>query len=70
MSKYSYPTLAIHRDKGLKVFFSYIRQLNSIGYNLTLHYYIYIIGLIFFGKNICDQIIIHLKNILGKTPSL
>ena len=70
MSKYSYPTLATHRDKGLKIFFQYVKQLNKIGYNATAYYYIYVIALILFGKNTCDKIIIFLKNKLGKTPKL
>ena len=70
MSKYFYPSLAIQREKGLKDFFRYVKELNKIGFNITIYYYIYLVALVLFGKNICDSIIVFLKNILGKTPKL
>ncbi|MBI4993481.1 glycosyltransferase family 2 protein [Candidatus Wolfebacteria bacterium] len=70
MSKYFYPSLSIHRDKGLKVFFNYVAQVNKLGFNISIYYYIYIALLVIFGKNICDNGIRVLKNIIGKTPHL
>lgn len=70
MSKYFYPSLSIHRDKGLKIFFSYVFQVNKLGYNISAYYYLYILFLSVFGKNICDNGIRILKNIIGKTPKL
>jgi glycosyltransferase involved in cell wall biosynthesis len=70
MSKYFYPSLAIQRNKGLRSFLKYIKELNKIGFNSSIYYYIYVIGLIIFGKTICDNIIRILKNLLGKTPKL
>ena len=70
MSKYFYPSLALHRNKGLRVFFGYVRELNKLGFNITVYYYIYVIALTFLGRTVCDNIIRILKNILGKTPQL
>ena len=70
MSKYFYPNLAIQRKKGIKKFIFYVRELNKIGFNCTFYYYIYVLVLLLLGKNICDNIIRIMKNILGKTPRL
>ena len=70
MSKYFYPSLAIQRDKGIKVFFQYLVKLHPIGFGITIYYYIYIVALVLFGKARCDSIIVFLKKILGRTPSL
>ncbi len=70
MSKYFYPSLAIQRNKGLKVFLDYVSQLNKIGFNRSIYYYIYVTALIVLGKSVCDNIIRILKNLLGKTPKL
>lgn len=70
MSKYFYPSLSVHRDKGLKVFWQYVKMVNALGFNITIYYYLYIIFLIILGKKICDSGIRIIKNILGKTPKL
>ena len=70
MSKYFYPSLAIQREKGLKEFFRYTKELNKIGFNTTIYYYIYLLALTVFGKKICDSVIVFLKRTLGKTPKL
>ena len=70
MSKYFYPSLAIQREKGLKEFFRYVKELNKIGFNITIYYYIYLTALSVLGKNNCDSIIVFLKKIIGKTPKL
>lgn len=70
MSKYFYPSLAIQRNKGLITFFRYVKELNKLGFNASLYYYIYVIGLAILGKKICDNIIRIIKNLLGKTPKL
>jgi len=70
MSKYFYPSLAIQREKGLKEFFRYVKELNKIGFNITIYYYIYLVSLTLFGKKICDSTIVLLKRLLGKTPRL
>ena len=70
MSKYFYNSLAIQREKGLKEFFRYVKELNKIGFNITVYYYIYIAILVLFGKKNCDSSIVFLKKILDKTPKL
>lgn len=70
LSKYSYPSLSIHRDEGLAVFLQYTRGLNALGFNITPHYYLYVIFLIVFGKTVCDKGIQIIKSILGRTPHL
>lgn len=70
MSKYFYPTLAVHRGKGLRVFFGYVGELSRFGYNGTVYYYVYVILLTLFGKRICDWGILFLKRVMGKTPRL
>lgn len=70
MSKYFYPSLSVHRDKGLKIFLQYVRMVNKLGFNITIYYYLYIFFLIIFGRKICDSGIRIIKKILGKTPKL
>lgn len=70
MSKYFYPSLAVHRDAGLRFFFNYVRELNKLGFNSSFYYYIYVILLALLGKRVCDWGIWHLKNLLGRTPRL
>ena len=70
MSKYMYPSISIHRQKGLISFIKYIRELNYLGFNCSIYYYIYVIALIIFQKRICDWVIVFLKKIIGFTPKL
>ena len=70
MSKYFYPSLAVHRDAGLRFFFNYVRELNKLGFNASYYYYVYVILLTLLGKRVCDWGIWHLKKILGSTPRL
>lgn len=70
MSKYFYPSLAVHRDAGLRFFFNYVRELNKLGFNASYYYYIYVILLALLGKRICDWGIWNLKKLLGRTPRL
>lgn len=70
MSKYFYPSLSIHRNKGLKIFLNYVFQVNKLGFNISFYYYLYIFLLAILGKNLCDNGIRIIKKILGKTPKL
>lgn len=70
MSKYSFPILAIQRGKGINNYILYCNQLEILGINISFYYYIYKYALLFFGKNICELVIIVIKKILGKTPNL
>ena len=70
MSKYFYPSLSIHREAGLLFFISYVRQLNKLGFNTSIYYYIYVVMLACFGRKFCDWGIYWLKRMLGYTPQL
>lgn len=70
LSKYSYPSLSVHRDKGIRIFWEYVRGLNKLGFNTTPYYYAYVILLLVFGKRMCDLGIMLVKKILGRTPQL
>jgi hypothetical protein len=70
MSKYFYPSLALHREEGIKFFFKYVQELNKLGFNSSFYYYIYLIMLTLFGKKFCDFGIRGIKKFLGKTPRL
>ena len=70
MSKYFYPSLAVHRDAGLQFFFKYVGELNKLEFNASKYYYIYVIMLTLLGRRTCDWGIRSIKKILGRTPRL
>lgn len=70
MSKYSYPSLSIQWEKGRKEYKRYIQELRKIGFDSSLYFEIYNIGLLLFGKKFCDQIIRVIKKTLGRRPNL
>jgi len=70
LSKYSYPSLSAHRDEGIRIFLEYVRELNKLGFNITIYYYVYAAALLVFGRRFCDLGIMMIKRILGKTPRL
>lgn len=70
MSKYSYPVLAIQRNKGRKQFKMYARELAKLGFNKSAYFYIYYWSLFLFGTRFNDTIIRALKKIIGRRPKL
>ena len=70
MSKYIYPTLAIHRNKGIVSFLKYVNEIRKINLDRSKIFYLYVIALIILNKNICDRVIIYIKKIYGHTPNL
>lgn len=70
MSKYSYPSISLHRDQGLLHFFRYTGLLIRIGYSTSLYFYIYVFMLALLGRSLCDRLIYGLRNSMGKTPIL
>jgi len=70
MSKYFYPSLSIQRNRGRKAFYKYFRELNKLGFNTSIYYYVYFIALYIFGKSFCDSIIRNIKRIIRVTPKL
>lgn len=69
-SKYSFGFLYEHRDKGIKLFNSYAKQIKEIGLGNSVYFYIYYLLLLVFGKQFSKRIIACIKNILGRTPRL
>jgi len=70
-SKYSFPIISFQRGRGRTIFRYYCKQLEErIQINQTFYYYIYYYALLLFGKNFCDQSIVEIKKILGRTPNL
>ena len=70
MSKYSYPTLSIQRGKGSKEYKRDVRELRKIGFDKSIYFEIYNIGLLFYGKKFCDKTIRLIKKVLGRRPNL
>jgi len=70
MSKYSYPVLAVQRDKGRKQFKIYARELAKLGFNKSVYFYIYYWSLFLFGTTFNNTIIRTLKKIIGRRPKL
>jgi glycosyltransferase involved in cell wall biosynthesis len=70
MSKYSYPILAIQREKGIKEFKKYVIRLRNLGIDNTFYFNIYYVGLLLLGKKNCDKGIRILKKVIGRSPKL
>ncbi len=71
LSKYSFPILALHRNKGVKEFIRYNEILKKeININITFYYYIYFFSLLILNVPICNYFIFRIKKIIGKTPNL
>jgi len=70
MTKYSYSYLYLHRDKGIKRFTEFYKQMtDEVGLNNTYHIHIYYYALLLLGKRNCDRLIFLVKKILKKTPA-
>lgn len=70
MSKYSYPSISIQWEKGRKEYKRYISELRKIGMDKSIYFEIYNIGLLFFGKKFCDNLIRFIKKVYGRRPKL
>lgn len=69
-SKYSYGYLIEHRDKGVKVFRAYAKEIKRIGLGDSLYFYVYYIALLLLGRRRCQAVVRRLKKTLGHTPRL
>lgn len=69
-SKYSYGYLHEHRDDGVKIFMKYAREIKKIGMGNSVYFYIYYWMLFLLGKRNSQNLIRHMKKVLGKTPRL
>ena len=70
MSKYSYGFIKEQRNKGIKVFTHYCKELKRLGFATSPYFYIYYIGLVICGESGCNKIIALIKNIVGHRPQL
>lgn len=70
MSKYSYGFLKEQRNKGMKTFTRYCKDLKKLGFATSIYFYVYYVGLAFFGVRGCDKIIAFVKRIVGHRPKL
>lgn len=70
MSKYSYGFMFNQRNKGYKVFTQYCKELKKLGLGSSVYFYLYYVGLLFFGVRGCNKIIALLKRIIGHRPQL
>lgn len=69
-SRYSFGYLQEHRDKGIIVFTKYASAIKNIGLGNSIYFYIYYLMLLFLGKRTSKKLIVFIKKINGKTPSL
>lgn len=70
MSKYIYPSLSIHRDKGLFLFLKYVKEIRKINLDRSKFFYLYVLALTILNKNFCDKLILYIKKLYGYTPNL
>ncbi len=71
ISRYSYPFLSIQRKRGAYEFLRYARRLAlQTGINSSWHFYFYTLALLLLGEHRCDQLILRIKQLLGRTPAL
>lgn len=70
MSKYSYTFMALQRHRGVRVFSGYVKELYLMGFGGSVYFYIYYIGLLFFGEKKCSKVILTIKKMIGRRPRL
>ena len=70
MSKYSYTFMYVQRDKGLRAFNGYVKELRKMGFGSSIYFYIYYVGLVLLGAKNCTRIITFIKKVLGRRPQL
>lgn len=70
VSKYSYPILSYLQQIGRVNMLKCAWEMWKVGYGKSVYFYIYVCGLLFLGKRMCDKIILLIKNKLGRTPQL
>lgn len=70
ISKYSYPILEWVQQEGRMEMLKCARIMHKEGMGCTWHFYLYILGLILFGRRNCRWLIRRIKAFLGRTPNL
>jgi len=70
LSKYSYPFLSIQRKRGIPSFLRYARRLEvEVGFGCTAYFHLYKWALVILGEQVCDRLIVRIKQALGHTPN-
>lgn len=70
LGNYSYPLLFVQRDKPLKEYVGYFRKLKNMGFQGNPYIYLYFIILLLLGRRLSSNLIVLIKKVLGKTPSI
>lgn len=70
MSKYSYVFMCVQRNRGVRVFNGYVKELRKMGFGTSIYFYIYYIGLLVLGQRRCTKTIQWLKKVIGHRPKL
>ncbi len=70
LSKYSYPVMWWVRQDGRIPMCKFAWEMWKEGFGCTIYFYLYVIGLFFFGMRFCDWIISTIKGRLGRAPQL
>ena len=70
IAKYSYPILAFLMRKSRWEMLKGAREMIGQGLGCSMYFYMYVLGLLFFGTRNCDKLIVRMKKALGHTPRL
>ena len=70
IGNYAYPILSIQADRKFGAFVSYLWQLMKLGFWRVPLFYVYALGLLLLGRNICERLISIVKKYLGRAPFL
>ena len=70
MSKYSYNFMCVQRNRGVKTFNDYVKDLKQMGFGTSVYFYLYYIGLLVFGEKKCTKTIQFIKKKMGRRPHL
>ena len=70
IANYSYPILAIQAKKPIRVFLKYGWSLARLGLARYPLFYIWFVGILVFGTDRIDRLIVWIKTRLGHTPNL
>lgn len=70
IGNYSYPILSIQARRTRVQFLKYTLSLAALGLGRVPLFYIYVFGLLIFGKDVCDSLIKKIKLLLGRAPKI
>jgi glycosyltransferase involved in cell wall biosynthesis len=70
IGNYAYPILSIQAQRSRGEFFAYVRALARLGFWRVPLFHVYALGLLVFGRNVCDCLIANIKRCLGRAPKI